>query len=236
MNRGKQIFAFFTLFFCLSSTQAAPISFTKLSGVAGGSPANTAIYMADLSGIGLSDILSVTINDDSRGLGGAAGQFSGFDLDAIILSNTLCTTASCAAGLTGLSVFDYINGVLFTPGVQRAPMNSKLFGTNLSGDGVDNAVATLGVFDGNSTTAIPGAGGFVSMGDLGKLSFNLTSALSTAGLYLYIGEVGDNGEVAASSIEVSDRPVGVSEPAPLMLFALAGLLLVWMRKQNKSIK
>ena len=77
------------------------------------------------------------------------------------------------------------------------------------------------MFDGESTTAIPGAAGFVSLGDNGVISFNLTSALNGSGVYLYIGEVGDNGEVAASSIEVSDRPVSIPEPSTLGLLGLA---------------
>lgn len=202
--------------------QAAAVTFTKLTGTTGGAPANTAVFKADLSTVGLATILSVSITDNSFGLGGAGGQFSGFDLDAIKLSTTDCASAACAAGLAGLSVFDFLSGIVFSPGVQRAPADPKLFGTDAAGTGVDNAVATLGDFDGNSTTAIPGAGGFVSLGDGGAISFNLTGAVSTAGLYLYIGEVGDNGELAAGNIVVRDTPVRVPVPASSLL-ALLGL-------------
>ena len=201
---------------------AAPLTLTQLTGITGGSPAATAVYQADLSGIG-GTIQSITIQDNSSGLGGAPGQFSGFDLDAIILSSTNCADATCAAGLGGLAVFDFTSGIVFTPGTQRVPVDPKLFGTGPSGLTVDNSVATLGVFDGNATTAIPGAFGFVSLGDNGVISFNLTSAVSTSGLFLYIGEVGNNGEVAASSITTSSSTV--PEPATLALLGLgiAGL-------------
>lgn len=151
-------------------------------------------------------------------MGGSPGQFSGFDLDGVILSNSDCTDATCAQGLTGLNVLDYVAGTLFIPGTQRVPVDPKLFGTNATGTQVNNSVATLGLFDGNSTTAIPGAFGFVSMGDGGRLTFNLTSSVATSGLYLYIGEVGDNGEVAAGSITVSENTV--PEPATLSLLAI----------------
>jgi hypothetical protein len=203
-----------------------PLTFTKLAGLTGGSPADTAVYVADLSGLTLAQIQSITIQDNSAGLGGSPGQFSGFDLDAIKLSTTLCADAACATGLTGLSVFDFTSGTVFTPGVQRAPADPKLFGTGPSGNTVDNSVATLADFDGNATTAIPGAAGFISMGDGGVLSFNLTSPVSTAGLYVYIGEVGDNGEVAAGSITASDRLVSTPEPGSILLLGTvaAGLL------------
>lgn len=216
-----------------SIASAVPITLSSLTGSTGGSPAQTGVYRADLSAIGLGTIQSISIRDSSFGLGGAVGQFSGFDLDAIILSNTNCATALCVAGLSGLSVFDYsAAGTLFTPGTQRSPVDPKLFGTDVTGNDVDNAVATLGAFDGNSTTAIPGADGFLSMGDGGMLSFNLTSAVSTAGLYLYLGEVGDNGEVAAGEITVSDEPVSrVPEPGTISLM-LAGLLAMISRRRK----
>jgi len=206
-----------------ASAWAVPVSFTQLTGLTGGSPAETAVFKADLSSVGLATILSITIRDNSGGLGGATGQFSGFDLDAVKLSTTDCADAACAAGLAGLAVFDFGAGTHFTPGSQRPPADPKLFGTGPTGNTMDNSVARLGAFDGNSTTAIPGADGFISMGDNGILSFNLTSAASTAGLRLYIGEVGNNGEVAASDIQVSSSRI--PEPATLVLLGLgiAGL-------------
>jgi hypothetical protein len=202
------------------SAYADTVTLTELTGVTGGTLAATGVFKADLSTVSVGTILSITIADNSGGLGGATGQFSGFDLDAIKLSTTDCATAACAAGASGLSVFDFVAGTIFNPGVQRLPADPKLFGTGPSGNTVDDAVATLGSFDGEATTAIPGAFGFISMGDNGTLTFNLTAAVATSGLFMYIGEVGNNGEVAASTISVSGNRV--PEPGS---FALAGLAL-----------
>lgn len=202
----------------LVTAQAAPLVLTQLTGVTGGALAQTAVFRADLSSAGLGSFQSISITDNSAGLGGSPGQFSGFDLDAIILSTTLCGTAACVQGLAGMPVFDYSPaGTIFTIGSQRPPADPKLYGTGPAGTTVDDLVATLGVFDGESSTATPF--GFVSMGDNGKLSFNLTSTLATTGLYLYVGEVGDNGEALAGAITISDSRV--PEPHSLALVGLA---------------
>ena len=200
-----------------TAASAVPVTFTHLTGFTGGTLAATAVYKADLSAIGIANILSIAIADNSSGLGGAAGQFSGFDLDAIKLSTTDCADAACAKTAVGLSVFDFLGGTLFTGGTQRVPVDPKLFGTDASGLAVDDAVARLGDFDGESTTVTPD--GFVSLGDNGTIRFNLTSLVATTGMFLYIGEVGDNGEVAAAGISVSENRI--PEPSSIALAALA---------------
>lgn len=204
--------------FAATTADAAIVSLVKLTGLTGGSPAETAVYKADLSTVGFASLLSLSINDNSAGLGGAPGQFSGFDLDAVKLSSTNCADAACAAAAPGLSVFDFIAGTVFNPGVQRAPADAKLFGTHPAGNAVDDAVATLGLFDGDSSTVTPD--GFLSMGDNGMITFNLTAAAFTSGLFLYLGEVGDNGEVAASTVVVREAQ-DVPEPSSLALVCLA---------------
>src|SRR5690242_11416390 len=82
------------------NASAVPVSLTLLSGSTGDNPAVTAVFRADLSAIG-GLIQSISIVDDSGGIGGSPGQFSGFDLDAIKISQTFCTTATCAASASG---------------------------------------------------------------------------------------------------------------------------------------
>ncbi|MEC4819748.1 MAG: PEP-CTERM sorting domain-containing protein [Scytonema sp. PMC 1069.18] len=224
------------------------ITFQKLEGLTGGNPAGTAVYYADLSNVDF-DINSITIGDSNRG-GGTTGAFSGFDLDAIKLSRELVNNATSVNGISGLSVFDFSsNGTALTPGTQRDPVNPgdpakavDMFGST---DGiVNNLVATLGSFDGNSTSALQvdsanpsTAFGFVSLGDGGKISFNLTSALSNSSnpLYLYIGEVGDNGEVVNGQIMVSDKPVPVPEPTSIAALSVLGIYIAVRRNQKKKI-
>ncbi len=189
------------------------IGFTKLPGLTGGFPASTAVYMANLSNIGF-DIGSIQIGDNSGGLGGATGKFSGFDLDGIKFSKSAIANGADINSLPGLNVFDFSpSGTFFTPGKQRAPIDSTpLFGT--TGSNINNTVATLNSFDANSTTneILPGptAFGFASLGDNGKIIFNLKNLVSTTQpLYIYIGEVGDNGEVGAGEITVSDKLIEI---------------------------
>jgi hypothetical protein len=206
-----------------SASQAATATFTKLTGLTGNpGAAATAVYKADLSTLGFGTVQGISITDNSGGTGGSPGQFSGFDLDAIKLSLVDCADAACAASAAGISVFDFLSGTFFAPGTQRAPVDAKLFGTGPAGNTLDDAVARLSLFDGFSSTVTPD--GFISLGDTGKIGFNLTSAVSTTGLFLYIGEVGDNGEVAASAIDLSQTPF-VPEPETYALM-LAGLAVV----------
>jgi hypothetical protein len=216
----------------LDEARADDVSFTQLNGVTGGTLAATGVFRADLSGLGA--IGSVTIRDVAN-FAGAAGQFSGFDLDAIVLSSTLISDASQVGSLVRAGTFSFATALL-TPGAQMAPVNSALFGT--AGGQLNNAVATLDSFDGNSTTDIPGAFGFLSLGVGGELTIDLTSALLAGGpLYLYIGEVGSNGEVAAGTIGGS--PVS-AVPGPVVGAGLPGLMLAggglfgWWRRQRKA--
>lgn len=210
------------------------IDFTKLQGVTGGNPTLTGVYRADLSNLGF-DINSITIADNNSAQSGQPGKFSGFDLDAIKISNILVNNATDVKNLPGLDVFDFTpSGTLFTPGTQRSTANpTDLFGT--TGGNIDNSIATLQNFDANAA-ADASAFGLVSLGDGGKVVFNLKNFISnTTPLYLYIGEAGDNGEVASGQITVSDKPQQVPEPTTLAALSLLGIYFAVRRRKKTKI-
>lgn len=207
------------------------LNFTKLPGLTGGNSGMTGVYRADLSNLGF-EISSLAITDSNSGVGGAPGKFSGFDFDAIKISNVLLNNAADAKSLSGLNVFDFTSsGTVFTPGTQRLPADpGPLFG--ITGGIVDNSLATLQNFDGNST-ADANAFGFVSLGDGGKIVFNLKNPISTTSpLYLYIGEVGDNGETATGQITVSEKPRQVPEATSLAAVSLLGIYFAASRRKK----
>ena len=214
------------------TAHADPVSLVKLTGLVGSAPAiGTAVYKADLSTLAGS-FAAIVIADNSSLLGGSPGQFSGFDLDAIKLSTTNCADAACASAAPGMSLFNFVSGVIFAPGTQRAPADAKLFGTGPAGNTLDNAVATLGLFDGVALTDAS-ANGFISLGDNGSIAFNLTALTASAGLFLYIGEVGDNGEVAASNIDLLRNPVPEPETYALLLGGLG--VLGWAARRQRRV-
>ncbi len=222
--------------------------FIKLPGLTGGNPKGTAVYYAEISNLP-SDIKSITIADSDSKQGGTTGRFSGFDLDAIKISNVLVNNAANVNSVAGLNVFNFTStGVVLTPGTQRSPVTSvdAVVGADLFGaanSNIDNAVATLQSFDANATSALvidsanpSTAFGFASLGDGGTISFNLKGAISadSSPLYLYLGEVGDNGEVVNGQIALSDKPVQVPEPSGVAAISLLGLCFaIRQGKKNK---
>jgi hypothetical protein len=171
--------------------QAVPVALSKLTGTSG----QTTVYKGDFSSIALGLVQSVTVADNS-GASGSPGQFSGFHLDAVKLSTTDCSDAACAAGAPALAVFNFVGGTTFTPGTQRPPTDAKLFGTGPAGNTVDNAVATLGSFDGRLDAP---TSGFISLGNNGSLSFALAPGTNTDGTFLYVGGVSGGGPGGGSA-------------------------------------
>ncbi|MBT9316459.1 choice-of-anchor L domain-containing protein [Leptothoe spongobia] len=194
-----------------------PLTFEKLGEVGVGQE----VFVADLSKLDI-DISSIRLTDSNSSEGGGTGFWSGFDLDAIVLSNTLFNPetdnlADIETIITSLDVFDFSPaGTIFQPGTQR-PGGTPPIKTDLEGSlhsVVDNRTATLGKFDG----AFSGDEGIgvLSLGDGGEAGFNLTRTISPSEgpLYLYVGEAGssDTGEIIEGLITVSNQPLeGLSD-------------------------
>jgi Ca2+-binding RTX toxin-like protein len=159
-----------------------------------GTTTGTTIYRADLTNLGI-DIRSLLLTDSDSALGGSPGRFSGFDLDAIVLSGARVDSVPSADALNNeaflpkRNVFDFsTSGVFLKPGAQRfgGEQAADLNGTV---NGMLDGLNTLGVFDATGQTGT--IGGRVTLGDGGSIGFNLTEAVSTQEpLYLYISESG----------------------------------------------
>ncbi len=179
---------------------SVPLEFKKLPGQVG----STGVFVAELSDIDF-DINSITFADSGSGIGGLEGRWSGFDLDAIVISDKLINLATEAEvdSLTALNVFDFSPAkTTFEAGSQRPPSDPQLNGT-INSNFINNQFATLESFD--STDRFRG----VTLGDGGKIGFDLKKSISQSErpLYLYVGEHSNTGESPGGEITVSNRPI-----------------------------
>lgn len=189
----------------LSHANDVSLTFTKI-----GTTTGTTIYRADLTNLGI-DVRSLLLTDSGSAVGGSPGRFSGFDLDAIVLSDKFIDTVPSATALNDgvflpkKDVFDFSSSSVFLkPGSQRfgAEQAADLNGTI---NGMLDGLNTLDVFDATGSTATIGRR--VTLGDGGSIGFNLKEAVGTKQpLYLYISESGisDQETVRASVSASSD--------------------------------
>ena len=193
----------------------------------GTSPEDTGIYRADLTGLGLSKIAQITVNDSNSGTSGSAGAFSGFDLDAIFLD--IDGDYTTTGDQINASSFAFAAGAL-RAGTAPASQTAGALNGSSSNTTVDEAFATLGVFDAEFFQA-----GSISLGDGGSLTANFAPDVMVGmSLYLFIGEVGDNGESINGLIEVTDEPPAVPLPASALLLgsAILGGTFVGRRRRK----
>lgn len=178
-----------------------------------GSAQNSGVFRADLSGLGLSTLGSITVTDDNSGTSGAAGAYSGFDLDALFLDldGDYTTTADQI----------FASSFVFTPGTIRpggltSNTTGPLNGMNADGT-VNEAFATLNAID-----AIFFGTGSISLGDGGSLSANFSPEVPVPGaLFIIVAEVGNNGESVDGLITISEDPVDMI-PLPAGAWLLLG--------------
>jgi hypothetical protein len=213
--------------FSLSATAATVTPTFSQVAVETGTAQETTVFRADLTGFaGLNQIGSITITDSNSGVGGSAGAFSGFDVDAIFLDfdGDYTTTGDQA----------YASSFLFSPGNIRAGSapasntSGALNGSNANGT-VNEAFATLNAID-----AIWFGAGSISLGDGGSLTANFVPELAVpSSLFLIISEVGNEpGEAINALIEVRTEPQVIPLPASLFLLlaALGGLGAIARRR------
>jgi hypothetical protein len=192
----------------------------------------TAVYRASISGLGITQVGTVTIQD-SNVIAGSAGIFSGFDVDALFLDEDgiLATTgdqhfASSYLFNVGTIADPGGNVALMPNGAHPGPTFGSLDGTT-----VDTATATLNSFDAISVADVAAANGFLSLGFGGSLSALFGPEIPVgSSLYLMTGEVGNNGEGLSASVTVSDTRV--PEPASLLLLG-TGLSALATRLRRK---
>lgn len=224
----KSIFLAAALTCAASAGHAASVSATLTNEGAAPGASGTTMFRADLTGLGLSEIAAITVTDSNSGVGGSAGAYSGFDLDAIFLD--------VDGDATTVGDQYYASGFTFSAGTLRAggSASNTTGPTNgsASANSVDEAFATLDTFD-----AIFFGAGSLTLGDGGELTALFDPEILVGpSLYLFVGEVGlGSGESLAASITVADVAPAVPLPAPaLMLLSGLGAMAFGKRRKAKA--
>lgn len=225
--------SFATLMIASFSAQSATVmpTFTDEGIDTTGTAQATRMFRADLTGLGLSEIGSVTLRDSNSGVGGSTGIYSGFDLDAVFLDVDGLLTTDDDRFFADSFLF---NAGTTRPGSFQGPSSS---GGPTSGSSdattVDESFATLNDIDG-----IFFSSGSLTFGDGGVLTAIFSPKITIgSSLFLFAGEVsGDPGETLTGLVDISDTtPTVVPLPAalPLLVGGLGVLGLAgWRRRES----
>ncbi len=189
---------------------------------------NSGVFRADLAGLGLTKLGSITVTDDNSGTSGASGAYSGFDLDAIFvdLDGDYTTTGD----QTYASSFIFNAGTIRAGSAPASNTTGPLNGMNADGT-VNEAFATLNAID-----AVFFGTGSISLGDGGSLTANFQPEIAPipASLFIVVGEVGNNGESIDGLITISEDPSTIPLPAGAVLL-LSGIGALAMSRRRRTV-
>jgi len=200
------------------SLLAVPITLTP-DGTVG---ANVLIFRGNLTGLGLNEVGSITVVDDGTPVGGGAGIFSGFDVDALFLDTD--------GNLATANDRFFASSFQFTAGATRPTTSphelpsvahpGPTFGS-LNASTIDLATATLNTLDAVDIGNVQD--GELTLGDGGTLTANFIPGVPIGTtLFLLVGEVGGQaGEGLGAFIEVREQPI--PEPSTLALSSVGAL-------------
>ena len=197
-----------------ASPGTSSLGFTYAGTITTTDGGTSRIYRANLSELGF-DLNSIKLGDASGGFGGAPGAFSGFDIDAVMLSREERNFAAGDADvfnhqMSRIDAFQFnLGAVEYAQGAKRYP--AQAYGSELQGtqNGLPRlGQATLGKVDGDHGVDGHSA---LTLGEGGTIGFDLNQTVSTAKpLYLYVAEAGASGETLTTGLTASSSRLEAS--------------------------
>lgn len=168
-------------------------------------------YRIDLGALNISAVHAVTVTD-SNPFSQTGGRRAGFDLDAIGIGQTSTTSF-------GATEYEFNAG---GTRVRRNRGPVQLFGATASNLDVDEQIATLDMFDGDTRPLV----GFLSLGNGGSLTAIYGRALYVdEGDYLFVRGIRGRERLGQITLDVDIQPIPLPASGLLLAAGLGALLL-----------